>query len=261
MIGNHEVDIMKGAKIGQLSPITKKMNKVAKSTMDQIETFKKKQKANEELRETLWLKMQANKNKDNTEESTNDEAENTAKAILAKNSQQIKILKNDLRSIVAPEESKYQPLLPDNPNYQTIECLPHMLPIYLKVPASMMKSPMQFEILMGNVNAMQVLMSTEDKFPSEEKKAFEKEKLLFRSCLFPSAIKKENQKKPQKNSILVIEASAAFESQKPANEAVIQKLNKHNTHEGLKKRQFLFGKANFKENFDEGDVIYLTILT
>ena len=61
--------------------------------------------------------MQANKNKDNTEESTNDEAENTAKAILAKNSQQIKILKNDLRSIVAPEESKYQPLLPDNPNY------------------------------------------------------------------------------------------------------------------------------------------------
>ena len=125
----------------------------------------------------------------------------------------------------------------------------------------MLKSPMQFEILMGNVNALQVLMSTDDKFPSEDKKAYEKEKLLFRSCVFPSAVKKDNQKKPLRNSILVIEHSAAFNSQQPKDEAVIQKLNKHNSNEGLKKRQFIFGKANFKETFDEDDMIYVTLMS
>jgi hypothetical protein len=93
MIGDHPVETMMGSRINQLSPITKKMNKIAKSTHDQIEMYAKKQKINEELRETLWLKMQTAKNKDSTTDSAGgDTMENTAKAILLKNSQQIKIL-------------------------------------------------------------------------------------------------------------------------------------------------------------------------
>ena len=61
MVGGQEVRTMKGAKVNQLSPITKKMNKLAFSAFEQMEALKQKQKAHEELRETLWLKAQAAK--------------------------------------------------------------------------------------------------------------------------------------------------------------------------------------------------------
>lgn len=103
-------------------------------------------------------------------------------------------------------------------------------------------------------------MSTEDPYPAEEKKQYEKEILLFRNILLQNDAKKdEKQKKPQKNSILIIEASAAFNNQKPKDEAVIHKLAQFNIQEGLKKRTFKFGKPNFKENFNEGDTIYVTL--
>lgn len=55
---------------------------------------------------------------------------------LKENSQTIKIMKNDLKSIIAPEEQKYQLMIPDNPNYINVEVLPDMLPVYLKMPCS-----------------------------------------------------------------------------------------------------------------------------
>ena len=131
-----------------------------------------------------------------------------------------------MKSVIAPEEDKYTILKGDSPEYEIVDCLPDMLPVYLKLPASALRSPMQFEVLLGNVNSLQVLMSTEHPYPVEERKQYEKEILLFRSILLNNGIKKEEEKKkkPQKNSILVIEASAAFNNQKPKDEAVIKKL-------------------------------------
>ena len=86
-----------------------------------------------------------------------------------------------------------------------------MLPVYLKLQASEMKSPMQFDVVLGSVNALQVLMSTDDKFPCEDGKQYQKETLLFKCMLLSHGAKKDqNQKKQQKNSNLIIEASAAF---------------------------------------------------
>lgn len=229
LIGHQEVPTMKGAKVNQLSPITKKMNKLSDAAFNQMEAIRKKQKAQKELRETLWLKAQAAKLKDGStgDESTQgDDVGSTVMAILGKHSHEIKILQNEMKSVIAPEEDKYTILKGDSPDYETVDCLPDMLPVYLKLPASALRSPMQFEILLGNVNALQVLMSTEHPYPVEERKQYEKETLLFRQILLNNSIKREEEKKkkPQKNSILVIEASAAFNNQKPKDEAVIKKL-------------------------------------
>lgn len=56
LVGNQEIPVMMGAKINQLSPITKKMNKLASGAFDHMDILKKRQKAQEELRETLKLK-------------------------------------------------------------------------------------------------------------------------------------------------------------------------------------------------------------
>ena len=128
---------MMGAKINQLSPITKKMNKLASGAFDHMDILKKRQKAQEELRETLKLKRQFAKANGQSEDTTHDDVVNNPGAILQKNSLRIKILQNDLKSIVAPEEDKYTTLMGDNPNYITVESLPNMLPVYLKLSASL----------------------------------------------------------------------------------------------------------------------------
>ena len=71
------------------------------------------------MKETLKLKKEfVRANGESNEDTTNDdEALTNPKAILEKNSLKIKILQNDLKSIVAPEEDKYNILQGDNPNY------------------------------------------------------------------------------------------------------------------------------------------------
>jgi len=43
-----------------------------------------------------------------------------------------------------------------------------MIPVYIKVPCGMLRSPCQFEVVMQELDAMQVLISTVHKFPKEE---------------------------------------------------------------------------------------------
>ena len=83
---------MKGAKMNQLSPITKRMNKLAIGAFDHMDLLKKRQKQQEELRETLKLKRQFAKANGESEDITHDDVINNPKAILQKNSLQIKIL-------------------------------------------------------------------------------------------------------------------------------------------------------------------------
>ncbi len=49
-----------------------------------------------------------------------------------------------------------------------VEVLPEMIPVYLKVPCSLLKSPCFFEVLMNDIDVMHVLMSTSHKFPKED---------------------------------------------------------------------------------------------
>ena len=56
--------------------------------------------------------------------------------------------------MVAPEGEQYIELEGDSKEYFNIDCLPNMMPVYLKLSASEMKSPMQFDIRMGNVNSL-----------------------------------------------------------------------------------------------------------
>ena len=44
-----------------------------------------------------------------------------------------------------------------------------MIPTFLKIPCSLLRSPCQFEVLMNDLDAMHVMLSTEHKFPQEEK--------------------------------------------------------------------------------------------
>ena len=99
--------------------------------------------------------------------------------MLAENNQMIKILKNELKSTIAPEEEKYQTLTANNPNYLNVEVLPDLLPVYVKVSCPNLKTPCLFEIVMEGVEALQMIVSTLHKFPMEENKQFEKEKLFI----------------------------------------------------------------------------------
>ena len=55
---------------------------------------------------------------------------------------------------MAPEGEQYLELKADAKEHSTVNCLPDMRPVYLKIKASEMKSPIQFDIRMGNINAL-----------------------------------------------------------------------------------------------------------
>ena len=48
-----EIETMKGTKINQLSPITKKMNKVTDQTIEKLDIYQKKMKIKEEIKINL----------------------------------------------------------------------------------------------------------------------------------------------------------------------------------------------------------------
>lgn len=67
-----------------------------------------------------------------------------------------------------------------------------MIPVYLKIPCSNLRSPCQFEVVMQELDAMQVLLSTVHKFPKEEEEQFEKEKLVLADTSILTKKKKGN---------------------------------------------------------------------
>ena len=50
-------------------------------------------------------------------------------------------MKHNLKSLVEPEELKYQIVVPNSSQYQKISILPDRVPIYCRICASEMKSP------------------------------------------------------------------------------------------------------------------------
>lgn len=52
-----EIETMKGTKLNQLSPITKKMNKVTDKTIEKLDIYQKKMKIKEEVKLNLLMRM------------------------------------------------------------------------------------------------------------------------------------------------------------------------------------------------------------
>jgi len=56
-VGMKELETMKGSKLNQLSPITKKMNKVTDKTIEKLDIYQKKMKIKEEVKLNLLMRM------------------------------------------------------------------------------------------------------------------------------------------------------------------------------------------------------------
>lgn len=165
--------------------------------------------------------------------------------------------------MIAPEEEKYQIMEPNFPNYMNVELLPDLLPVYLKVSCAGQRSPCQLEIVMDGLDAIQVLVSNEHKFPKEEGQLFEKEKLLINHDVVPpESLKKGADQKTKKTSILLIEAAsqAVKNPQGKLDLGLIRRasgtsiLAKHKKH-------IIFSKAGFKDEFNPEDNMYIAILS
>lgn len=210
-LGDVELETMKGTNIRQLSPITRQMNKQAKFTLNQLDQFKLQKSIAEKLRDKVSRMMKINN------EASKVEQHDNSTTMMEENTKMLKLMKNQLNNLVAPDVDKYQTLIPNN-DYETVEVLPQLIPVYLKVPCNSLLSPCRFEVLMNDLDAMQVLMSTQHKFPSENKEQFEKEKLIVMDKSVLQSInntgstenlakdKKKTEKK--RTSILLIEASS-----------------------------------------------------
>lgn len=115
---------------------------------------------------------------------------------------------------------------------------------------------------MNDLDAMHVMMSTEHKFPQEDKQQFEKEKLVLQDMSLLMKLNQRGQSKDQKKkkmSILLIEASS--KSQKKTAEQQMQRKPDGTQIPAPIKRSFRFAKPNFKENFDDGDNLYVTLIS
>ena len=68
----------------------------------------------------------------------------------------------------------------------------------------------------------------------------------------------DGQQKKKKMSILLIEASA---KSKKVEEDIKMAKTKDGEAPAPIKRMFRFAKSNFKENFDDGDLLYVTLIS
>ena len=90
-----------------------------------------------------------------------------------------------MKTIIAPEDHKYINLPTNSKVFTKVEVLPDLIPTYVRVDCKSLASPAQIEINMTDLDAMQVLVSNNHKFPctaggpsGSSEAAFEKEKLL-----------------------------------------------------------------------------------
>ena len=153
------------------------------ATLDQLEAKIQALSIKKELKDNLLMRLQQK-----------GVFVEDSKTLIEKNTKVVKILKNQISTLVAPDEDKYQVILP-NCNFETVEVLPQMIPTYLKIPCSLLRSPCQFEVHMNDLDAMHVMMSTEHKFPQEDKAQFEKEKLVLKDMSLLMKIGQRSQSK------------------------------------------------------------------
>ena len=165
--------------------------------------------------------------------------------------------------MIAPEEEKYQIMEPNFPNYMSVELLPDLLPVYLKVSCAGQRSPCQLEIVMDSLDAIQVLVSNEHKFPKEEGQLFEKEKLLINHDIVPpESLKKGGDQKAKKTSILLIEAASQAQKQPQGKTDLgLARRGSAATILARQKKHVLFSKSGFKDEFNPEDNMYISILS
>lgn len=111
-LGQLEVETMKGTNIRQLSPITRKLNKLTGNTLDQLDSQIQALTIRAQLKDNLLMRLKYK----------GKEVEDS-KQLMAKNTKLVKILRNQINTIVAPDEQKYQVILP-NCDFETVEVLP-----------------------------------------------------------------------------------------------------------------------------------------
>ena len=109
------------------------------------------------------------------------ELENDSTAQLAYSANKIKVLKNNLKQIVAEEKDKYFIIQGNSSDIHKIEVMPDIIPVYLKIQAAGLRSPCTIEFNMDKCSSMQVLASTSHKNPtvSANEQGYEKEKLFI----------------------------------------------------------------------------------
>ena len=98
----------------------------------------------------------------------------------------IKVLKHNLKNLVAMEKDRYIELQANNTEFERVELIPDLIPIYLKIKTAGLRSPCSIEFLMDKCDSMQVLLSTTNKFPTGSKPPgaggeapYEKERLFI----------------------------------------------------------------------------------
>jgi len=118
---------------------------------------------------------------------------------------------------------------------------------------------------MENVEAVQMLVSTEHKFPSEENMQFEREKLFVQNPEAQAHVEEEMKRAQQmrgkkggerrKTSLLMIEASSKIPQQAGA------ELSNDPALQRMKRKLYKFAKAGYKDYFAEDDILYITFVS
>lgn len=125
-----------------MSPVTRKMNSVAKATMKQLAAREATMKLKADLKTNLLLRMQ---------QKLNAESGMKPRDLLKRDQETIKHFKNELKQVVTTDAEKYHPLSSNNPNFTLIDVLPENKPVYLKMPCGSLWSPCTIELMLGNV--------------------------------------------------------------------------------------------------------------
>lgn len=119
------------------------------------------------------------------------------KAQLEENANKLKILKNNLKSLVTTEQEKYVEITPNDKGFKKIETLPDMLPTYCRVQCGGKRSPSSIELIMDDVDAVHIMISTIHPFPGKQNpgslkdSANEKEKLYIKDPRISQKLKEE----------------------------------------------------------------------
>ena len=94
-----------------------------------------------------------------------------------------------MKSLVTSKNEKFFEILPNDKQFKTIETLPDMLPIFLRVNCSNKRSPASIDLLMDDVDAVQLILSNNHEFPTSTN--CEKEKLYIRDPRISQQLKDE----------------------------------------------------------------------
>lgn len=142
LVQNQVMETIRGARAGHLSPVTRKMNSVAKATMKHLTAREAAAKHKADLKTSLLMRMQ---------QKLNAESGMKPKDLLRRDQATIKHFKNELKQVVTTDAEKYHPLSSNNPNFTLIDVLPDRKPVYIKMPCGSLWSPCIIELMLGDV--------------------------------------------------------------------------------------------------------------